>query len=86
MAAKLVRASSKKGRQANVRYDWSRQILHACLASDGRVDNEKGVFVQVNEEGVVFTIITGGDLIYDRMSYDGCCTSRKTMTLVQQDC
>lgn len=45
MAAKLIRASHEKSGEANVRCDWSKQILQAWLANDGKVVDKEGMFV-----------------------------------------
>lgn len=67
MASKLARASREKSGHANVRSDFSRQIVHVWLANDGNVKDQEGVFVLVSIAGVVLTAITAGyfDLRYD---------------------
>lgn len=61
ITALLGRASRRKNRQADVRCDWSRQILQSWLASDERVKDDKGMFVLVTEDGMAFTGTTGVD-------------------------
>lgn len=59
MAAKSVRALRGKCGQANVRCDWSEQILLAWLANGRNVEHVEGVLVLMNLDGVLFTAITG---------------------------
>lgn len=57
--AKLVRALHEKSGQANVWCYWLKQILKAWLAYNVIVEDEEGVFVLVNEDGMGFTTFIG---------------------------
>lgn len=61
MAAKLVRASCGKSGKTSVQCDWSSLVSQVWLASNGKVEDEEGVFVLMSVDGVVSASVTGGD-------------------------
>lgn len=60
VTSRLVRPSRGNPGPTNIRCDWSRQVLDAWLANEGKGEREKDMFVMGTVEEVVLSAIIRG--------------------------